>query len=274
MSVAVHMLVRVLTCLLACCCLSAAGPALAQPGREVLVVANLLLPARAWPARQAEIAGLLQQAAVDVVLVQQVRADDRHPPSVCSLAAPLHMQCDFVTVDPPSLPQRQGTVMLSRLPVLEDGASLLHGKDDSPPVAAGYWRLQLGVQTINLYSASLSMGSGLDQRRLQQASDLRHWMASHDPATASVVVARFGSAHAELLQLMPGLATTRPPRGPGQSHGLDVLYPPRRLQLQASKLLELPPSAPAPADGAARSAPAQLLGIVVSLQLPASAAAP
>lgn len=273
------MLLRVLTCLLTClltcCCLGATSNAVARPGQQALVVANLLLPADAWPARQGEITRLLQQAAVDVVLVQQVQASDRQPPSLCRLAGPLHMQCDFVTVDPPSMPRRQGTVMLSRLPVIEDGASLLHGNDDSPPVAAGYWRLQWGQQAINLYSASLASGSGLSHRRLQQASDLRHWMASHDPAAASVVVARFGSSHAELLQLMPGLATSRQSRGPGQAHGLDVLYPPQRLQLQASTWLELPPSTTGQPDQALRSTPAPLLlGIVVSLQLPPPAAPP
>lgn len=269
------MLVRVLTCLLACCCLGAASNAVARSGQQPLVVANLLLPDQAWPSRQDEITRLLQQAAVDVVLVQQAQAHDRQPPALCRLAGPLHMQCDFVTVDPPSLPLRQGTVMLSRLPVIEDGASLLHGKDDSPPVAAGYWRLQWGQQAINLYSASLATGSGLDQRRQQQASDLRRWMASHDPALASVVVARFGSPHAELLRLMPGLATARQPRGPGQAHGLDVLYPPQRLQLLASSRLELPPPPPGQAGEAVHSAPApRLLGIVVSLQLPAPAAVP
>ena len=268
------MLVRVLTCLLACCCLVAASNAVARPAQQVLVVANLLLPAQAWPSRQAEITGLLQQAAVDVVLVQQVQALDRQPPSLCRLAGPLRMQCDFVSADPPSLARRQGTVMLSRLPVIEDGASLLHGKDDSPPVAAGYWRLQWAQRAINLYSASLAEGSGLGQRRLQQASDLRQWMASHDPAAASVVVARFGSAHAELLQLMPGLTTSRLPRGPGQAHGLDVLYPPQRLQLQASRQLELPQPAAEQTDGAASTTPAQVLGIVVTLQLPPPAALP
>lgn len=258
------------TCLLASCWLWTSLPAVAQP--DSLVVANLSLPASVWPGQREAVIELLGHAGVDVVLIQQVRSHDRQAPEICNLAVPLQMHCDFVSADPPSLATRQGLAMLSRRPIVEDGASLLHGEDGSAPVAAGYWRLQIGTQAINLYSASLASGQRLQQRRQRQASDLRDWMASHDPALANVVVARFGSRHAELLQLMPGLGTARKSLGPEQAHGLDVLYPPERLRLKASTVLELHGPAPPGDDPANTPAaqPAQMLGIVVELELPAA----
>ena len=261
---------RLLPCFLASCWLWTGLPAHAQP--DSLVVANLSLPDSVWPRQREAVIELLGQAGVDVVLIQQVRSHDRQPPEICSLAVPLHMHCDFVSADPPSQARRHGLAMLSRRRILEEGASLLHGEDGSAPVAAGYWRLQVAQQAINVYSASLASGQHLLQRRQRQASDLRDWMASHDPALASVVVARFGSRHTELLQLMPGLDTARKALDQKQAHGLDVLYPPSRLRLKASTVLELhhpaPPSTNAGSTPAAL--PAQMLGIVVELELPAS----
>lgn len=249
------------TALLAC--------AQAQARSTPLVVANLELPASVWPAQQDAVMAILSQAAPDVVVVQGVDTHGNTPPSACALAQLLHMHCDFVTADPPSMPHRRGTALLSAHPVLEDGASLLHGQDGSAPVAAGYLRLLLHGKTIALYSASLQGGIARRQTRLRQAADLRRWMASHPQSTATVVVARFGSGHEELVQLMPDFRTARRNPGSGSAHGLDVLYRSRQAQLQATTTLELQlPGDQADAGSPLASAPV-LLGIVVELELPA-----
>lgn len=256
--------------LLLCAAALASVPAPAQDSR--LVVANLLLPDSVWPAQRADIIQVLTHTRPDVLAIQQVLGQGQQPPDVCALAQPLAMHCDFVSADPPSKPLRRGMALLSARRILEDGASLLHGEDGSAPVAAGYWRLSLGQTPVNLYSASLSPGPALQQRRLHQARDLRDWMASHAPAGAAIVVARFGARHSELLQLMPGLHTARKGIGSDAAHGLDVLYPPGQARLTATTLLELePPAASAdtapPAVAPPHPRSKQLLGIVVELEL-------
>lgn len=257
------------SCLAACLVLSAALPLQARPAH--LVVANIALPESVWPSRREQVLALLTRATPDVLVVQDVHTQGKNPLEVCSLAQPLRMHCDFVSADPPSQQHRRGTALLSARPVVEDGATLLHAQDGSAPVAAGYLRLLVGQQQVRLYTASLVAGQQHHQRRLRQAADLRNWMASHAPAPTTLIAGRFGSQHAELQQLMPGLRAARRSAGTAQAHGLDVLYQNQQTRLHALTLLELqapPPVQPA-ADAPAMPAPAPLLlGLVVELELP------
>lgn len=253
-------------CIALCLVLSAALPLQARPAH--LVVANIALPESVWPSRREQVLALLTRATPDVLVVQDVHIQGSSPVDVCSLAQPLRMHCDFVSADPPSRPHRRGTALLSARPVMEDGATLLHAQDGSAPVAAGYLRLQVGQQQVRLYTASLVAGQQHHPRRLRQAADLRNWMTSHAPAATTLIAGRFGSQHAELQQLMPGLRAARRSAGTAQAHGLDVLYQNQQARLHAVTLLELQEPAPLRQGADAPASPAPLLlGLVVELEL-------
>ncbi|WP_181452406.1 endonuclease/exonuclease/phosphatase family protein, partial [Stenotrophomonas maltophilia] len=120
-----------------------------------LTVAALELPSRddaQWKQRREQVAQLLTDLQPDVISVQQVLQQQGRNPA-CWLASRLRYSCDFVTADPPSQPLRHGNAMLTRLPVSEDGVTLLH-----PPgtfSAAGMMRLKLGEALVNIYVARL-----------------------------------------------------------------------------------------------------------------------
>ena len=92
-------------------------------------------------------------------------------------------------------------------------------------------------------------------------------MNSHAPAPATLIAGRFGSQHAELQQLMPGLRAARRSAA-AQAHGLDVLYQNQQARLHAVNLLELQEPAPLRQGADAPASPAPLLlGLVVELEL-------
>jgi endonuclease/exonuclease/phosphatase (EEP) superfamily protein YafD len=252
-----------------------AGKAGAQdnPAVPTVLVANLQLPDAAWPARRDDIAAVLQQLQPDVVVIGQVQSTAGDGPSACWLATRLRMHCDFITADPPSHRLRVGVALLSPRPLLADGATLLHGPDDSPPVAAGYLRMDIDGAAVDLYVASLAPGEAQRPRRAHQAADLRAWMASHEGHDSLLVAGRFGATTAELQQLLPGLRAARHPEGTTAvlPHGLDVLYPPHTAQLLATGEVTLAaPAGPATEDSPDTApAPAGLtLGIWARLALP------
>lgn len=258
----------VLRRLLLCCLLCPP-----QAAAERLVLANLSLPGSVWPAQREAVLGLLAESRPAVVVVQDVSSRGQQGPTVCQLARELGMHCDFVTADPPSAALRRGSVMMSSLPVEEDGASLLHGRGVVPPVAAGFLRLRLGDRQLAVYSASLTPGPDRAGSRIHQAADLRRWMDSHGSADATVVCARFASSPEQLRQLMPGFATVRSGR-PQLPHGVDVLYRPGQARVQAATTLRLetpPATAGKPPAGAPAS---ELLGVVVELELASPAPLP
>lgn len=226
-----------------------AGDAAAQDNAAApgtMLVAGLSLPPAAWPQRREEVAELLRQLHADVLVIDPVHSSGGKGPAACWLAIRLRMHCDFITADPPSHPRRAGVILLSPRPLLADGASLLHGNDDSPPVAAGYLRLDVDGQAVGLYTARLATGGGVRGRRARQARDLRLWMSSHDNDGRVLVVGHLGAGADELGQLLPGLRAVRPAAAaPSSVGGSDqppahLLYAPAYLQLLGSGQIVLP----------------------------------
>lgn len=259
------------TAALLACLLAGALPSAAAAGQR-LVLANLSLPDSVWPSQRDAVIELLQQAQPSVIVVQDVVSHGAEGPTVCELARQMRMHCDFVSADPPRSLPRQGAVLMSALPLQEDGASLLHGGAHTPAVAAGYLAMNLPSNRIAVYSASLAPGADQLGNRVRQAADLRRWMASHAPAQVTLVCARFASSPSQLALLMPGFATARSKGGATASHGLDVLYRPTQARLVAATTLRLATPSTPPVDGRwpAANAQEQLLGVLVELALPAT----
>lgn len=233
-------------------------------GRELRIV-NLLFPDSRREALAGGLQDLLRPLAADLVIVHAIQSTSPAGPPACSLAKALQMHCDFVSADPPSHPARHGTALLSARPLLADGITLLHGQDDESPVAAGFVRLDIDGEAVDVYVASLAPGPGHRSSRQHQARDLRSWMATQEDGI-KLVAADFGSPSHELPGLMPGLRASRAPTAASASerpHGLDVLYP-APLELLETRLLQL--VEPSSGDPLA-------VGLLVRLQLPAPAAA-
>jgi endonuclease/exonuclease/phosphatase family metal-dependent hydrolase len=218
----------------------AAPPALAhahqgEAAPRLLKVATLELPVQdegQWQQRRDEVVRLLEALQPDVIAVQRVQQDkDRNNPA-CWLAVRLRYSCDFATADPPSVPLRQGSAMLSRLAVAEDGVTLLH-----PPgrfSAAGMLRVTLGDALVNVYVASLRPEPDEAAVRRHQTSDLLTWIGATSDGLPSVIAGDFSASTAELVSSAPGFQPAR--RNPGEKaevpsaagtargHGLDVLF--------------------------------------------------
>ena len=263
-------------CTIALACLLGSTLPVQALASQPLVVANLSLPETVWPAEREAVVSVLTQAQPSVIVVQDVSSSGKAGPAVCALARELRMHCDFVSADPPRLPLRRGTVLMSALPLRDDGASLLHGGARAQPVAAGYLAIDLPAHRLAVYSASLAPGSEQIGTRVRQAADLRRWLASHPPAQITLVFARFASTPGQLRLLMPGFATTRSGNGDNAAHGLDVLYRPTQARWLATTTLALEPPPPVTqAAGMQGSGPTRLpasagtlLGVMVELALP------
>ncbi|RXK69472.1 endonuclease/exonuclease/phosphatase family protein [Stenotrophomonas sp. MA5] len=232
--------------LLGCCLLLLALPAPARPQQAAdtatldaqarqLTVAALELPGRddaQWKQRREQVAQLLTELQPDVISVQQVRQQQGRNPA-CWLANRLRYSCDFVTADPPSQPLRHGNAMLTRLPVSEDGVTLLH-----PPgtfSAAGMMRLRLGEALVNVYVTRLRPEPDEAAARQHQTSDLMAWISATAEGLPSVIAGDFSAGTVELVRATPGFQPAR--RSPGgraeasasgasgaSGHGLDVLF--------------------------------------------------
>ena len=212
----------------------AAATAASGNGARQLTVAALELPSRddaQWKQRREQVAQLLTELQPDVISVQQVLQQQGRNPA-CWLASRLRYSCDFVTADPPSQPLRHGNAMLTRLPVSEDGVTLLH-----PPgtfSAAGMMRLKLGEALVNVYGAA-APGAGRGHRPPapdQRPDDLdrRHRRRHAQPDRRRLLCSDRGTG-AQHTGIPTGPAQSwRPARGGrGQwrgstGHGLDVLF--------------------------------------------------
>ncbi len=233
--------------------------------RDTVTVASLRLPGedQGWPDRRDQVLALLQTLQPDVIAVQQVlQTPDRLNPA-CWLAKRLRYSCDFVTADPPSHPSRRGNAMLTRLPVLEDGVTLLHPPDEFS--AAGMLRLQLGQDAINVYFARLP-GDDAPARRRHQAGDLMAWIAATADGLPSLIAGDFAAGTAELALQAPGFRPALAPRdtrAAPRAHGQDVLYQHDRFADATLQPVQLPDD-----DG---NTPLRL-GVLVSLRLLAATA--
>ena len=173
-----------------------------------LTVAALELPSRddaQWKLRREQVAKLLTELRPDVISVQQVLQQQGRNPA-CWLASRLRYSCDFVTADPPSQPLRHGNAMLTRLPVSEDGVTLLH-----PPgtfSAAGMMRLKLGEALVNIYVARLRPDPDETTARQHQTSDLMTWIGATAEGMPSLIAGDFSATTVELVRSTP--ASSRP----------------------------------------------------------------
>ena len=169
-----------------------------------LTVAALELPSRddaQWKQRREQVAHLLTELQPDVISVQQVLQQQGRNPA-CWLASRLRYSCDFVTADPPSQPLRHGNAMLTRLPVSEDGVTLLH-----PPgtfSAAGMMRLKLGQALVNIYVARLRPDPDEATARQHQTSDLMTWIGATAEGMPSLIAGDFSATTVELVRSTRG----------------------------------------------------------------------
>ena len=261
--------------LLACLALLLAWQAQARPqapaaatgdsGPRQLTVAALELPSRddaQWKLRREQVAQLLTELQPDVISVQQVLQQQGRNPA-CWLASRLRYSCDFVTADPPSQPLRHGNAMLTRLPVSEDGVTLLH-----PPgtfSAAGMMRLKLGASLLNVYVARLRPDPDEAIARQHQTSDLMTWISATAEGMPSLIAGDFSASTVELVRSTPGFQPAR--RNPGapaasgggaSGHGLDVLFQVKHFGGIRQQPILLP------ADG---DLPGLRLGVMATLRL-------
>ncbi|HBS57224.1 MAG TPA: hypothetical protein DEA38_16035 [Stenotrophomonas sp.] len=242
--------------------------AVADEGRQ-LTVAALELPSRddaQWKQRREQVLQLLTELQPDVISVQQVQQQQGRNPA-CWLASRLRYSCDFVTADPPSQPLRHGNAMLTRLPVSEDGVTLLH-----PPgtfSAAGMMRLRMGEALLNVYVARLRPDPDEATARQHQTSDLMTWIGATSDGMPSLIAGDFAAATPELVRSTPGFQPAR--RNPGgrpdapaasgggaSGHGLDVLFQVKYFGGIRQQAILLP------ADG---DLPGLRLGVMATLRL-------
>ncbi|WP_369040138.1 endonuclease/exonuclease/phosphatase family protein [Stenotrophomonas maltophilia] len=256
-----------------------AAPALARPQSppsaglaadvRLLTVAALELPSRdegQWKQRREQVLQLLTDLQPDVISVQQVLQQQGRNPA-CWLASRLRYSCDFVTADPPSQPLRHGNAMLTRLPVSEDGVTLLH-----PPgtfSAAGMMRLRLGGGEVNVYVARLRPDPDEATARQHQTSDLMTWIGATAEGMPSLIAGDFSASTVELVRSTPGFQPAR--RNPGgrpeapaasgggaSGHGLDVLFQVKHFGGIRQQVIALP------AEG---DLPGLRLGVMATLRL-------
>ncbi|KAF1015698.1 MAG: hypothetical protein GAK31_01173 [Stenotrophomonas maltophilia] len=180
--------------------------ALPRPGsgEHQLTVAALELPSRddaQWSQRRNQVLRVLGELQPEVISVQQVQQQQGRNPA-CWLASRLRYSCDFVTTDPPSQALRHGNAMLTRLPVAEDGVTLLH-----PPgtfSAAGMMRVRVGEVQLNVYVARLRPEPDDAGPRQHQASDLMTWISATAEGLPSLIAGDFAAGTSELVRSTPG----------------------------------------------------------------------
>ncbi|WP_019660446.1 endonuclease/exonuclease/phosphatase family protein [Stenotrophomonas hibiscicola] len=247
----------------------APATAASESGSRQLTVAALELPSHddaQWKLRREQVAQLLTDLQPDVISVQQVLQQQGRNPA-CWLASRLRYSCDFVTADPPSQTLRHGNAMLTRLPVSEDGVTLLH-----PPgtfSAAGMMRLKLGEALVNIYVARLRPDPDEAAARQHQTSDLMTWIGATAEGMPSLIAGDFSANTMELVRSTPGFQPAR--RNPGgraeapaasgggsTGHGLDVLFQVKHFDGIRQQPILLP------ADG---DLPGLRLGVMATLRL-------
>lgn len=217
-----------------------------------------------WEARRDQVLATLQELQPDVISIQQVRQQGRRN-AACWLANRLRYSCDFITADPPSQDERHGGALLSRLPVEEDGITLLH-----PPgrySAAGMLRISVGGQPLNIYLARLRPQQDDPAARQHQTDDLMAWITATAGGLPSIITGDFAAPTPELVRSTPGFQPARrsPSARPDTTaravdggHGLDVLFQVKHFSGLRQRVVQLP---------AAGEQPAMPLGMMATLRL-------
>lgn len=251
----------------------------AEDSTRLLTVATLELPTLGegqWEQRRDQVLQMLEALQPDVIAVQRVlQAQGRNP--ACWLATRLRYSCDFVTADPPSQALRHGSAMLTRLPVSEDGVTLLH-----PPgqfSAAGMLRVKLQEELVNIYVVRLRPDPDVAEVRRHQTSDLMTWIGATAEGLPSLIAGDFSADTAELVRSSPGFQPARrnpgervdPPSAAGSArgHGLDVLFQVKHFDGVRQQALRLPP-----AEGADTDKTTLRLGVMATLRLQSPLALP
>ncbi|WP_145480217.1 endonuclease/exonuclease/phosphatase family protein [Stenotrophomonas rhizophila] len=248
-------------------------PANARQGEaapRLLRIATLELPVGAdaeWEQRREQLLQVLEGLQPDVIAVQRVQQSEGRNPA-CWLATRLRYSCDFVTADPPSQRVRHGSAMLSRLPVSEDGVTLLH-----PPgqySAAGMLRIKLHEELVNIYVARLRPEPDEAQVRQHQTSDLMTWIGATSDGLPSLIAGDFSAETEELVRSSPGFQPVRknpgervdPPSlaGAASGHGLDVLFQVSHFASEGLQPVKLPAAEGSPGT-------ALRLGILATLRV-------
>lgn len=251
----------------------------AEAAPRLLKIATLELPAGAedeWDLRREQLLQVLEGLQPDVIAVQRVQ-QSQGSNRACWLALRLRYSCDFVTADPPSQRVRHGSAMLSRLPVAEDGVTLLH-----PPgqfSAAGMLRIKLQEELVNIYVARLRPEPDEPQVRQHQTSDLMTWIGATSDGLPSLIAGDFSADTDELVKSSPGFQPARknpgervdPPSlagaaGMASGHGLDVLFQVSHFASHGLQPVKLPAAEGSP--GAALR-----LGILATLRVQGDAPA-
>lgn len=243
----------------------------AEAAPRLLKVATLELPVgddSQWEQRRDQLLQVLEGLQPDVIAVQRVQQSQGRNPA-CWLATRLRYSCDFVTADPPSQRLRHGSAMLSRLPVSEDGVTLLH-----PPgrfSAAGMLRVKLDEALVNVYVARLRPDPDEATVREHQTSDLMTWIGATSDGLPSLIAGDFSADTEELVGSSPGFQPAR--KNPGErvdppslvgvagGHGLDVLFQVSHFASQGLQPVKLPAPEGAEGGGSIR------LGIIATLRL-------
>ena len=251
----------------------------ADDSARLLKVATLELPTLGegqWEQRRDQVLQMLEALQPDVIAVQRVlQAQGRNP--ACWLATRLRYSCDFVTADPPSQALRHGSAMLTRLPVSEDGVTLLH-----PPgqfSAAGMLRIKLQDDLVNIYVVRLRPDPDATEVRRHQTSDLMTWIGATAEGLPSLIAGDFSADTAELVRSSPGFQPAR--KNPGErvdlpsaagsarGHGLDVLFQVKHFDGVRQQALRLPAS-----EGGETDKGGLRLGVMATLRLQSPAPAP
>lgn len=251
----------------------------AEDNTRLLKVATLELPTLdegQWEQRRDQVLQMLEALQPDVIAVQRVlQAQGRNP--ACWLATRLRYSCDFVTADPPSQALRHGSAMLTRLPVSDDGVTLLH-----PPgqfSAAGMLRVKLQEELVNIYVVRLRPDPDVPEVRRHQTSDLMTWIGATAEGLPSLIAGDFSADTVELVRSSPGFQPARrnpgervdPPSAAGSArgHGLDVLFQVKHFDGVRQQALRLPPGEGADTDKATLR-----LGVMATLRLQSPLAVP
>lgn len=233
------------TCrLLLLCCLTLAVPAWAQQPAVSVAVMSIELPVEpdADGALAAALAAKIAALRPDVVAVLRAEQQGSAPSAACELARRINYSCSFVTAAPPSHALRQGSALLARHRLLEDGITLLHSP--GPYSAAGMVRLQLDGQPLNVYVAQVTEDTVDPADRAQQLDDLRRWIEATDDHLPSLVAGRFALEGPTLVRHLPGFqpAGTNPRRDAASATRtpLEVLYRVRQFADVSQRLLAIP----------------------------------
>ncbi|UNK57457.1 endonuclease/exonuclease/phosphatase family protein [Pseudoxanthomonas daejeonensis] len=166
------------------------APADAAPGFSVVTL-NLHHDRDDWPRRRVQIVETLRRLQPDAIALQEVLQHESLPNQATWLARELGYQSHFVTTDPPSHKRRYGIALLTRTEMLEDGETMLHPLEDHR--TAGFARVMVGDQPLNLYFTHLYWAPDGAATRTQQLADLLAYVDATAGDAPSLIAGDFNA---------------------------------------------------------------------------------